>query len=120
MKEFEEVLCHDAEIVEILIERSEPGIKDQVIIEAFSNNLNYRLVFEECYKVSLDLNMGVIAPESILSAKISKGSKELSSLKEKWKLHGVDLSKLKEFKINTNSTNSDIIIFAKKCEIFQK
>ncbi|MBT3980879.1 MAG: hypothetical protein HOE90_05955 [Bacteriovoracaceae bacterium] len=114
MKSFNDYDWHDSEILQIKINRESPGTKDIIeILIKWPNDERNIIVFEDCYKASLDLYMGIIAPEAILEAEVIDCSDQLKEIKLEWEKLGVDLTNLKEFYINTNSSNSNLKIFAK-------
>jgi len=111
--EFEELEWHDAEILSVVIDRSNPGENDAVRLSIRWSNGNYSaVVFSECYAFKASMNFGVIASESILSAIVVGDRKDLQELKEQWRNAGVDLEGLKCYQIDTNTTASTLLIDA--------
>ncbi len=110
---FNDMQWHDAELLSIALDRSDPGNNDQVTLGIrWQNGEINKLVFEECYEFEAKMNFGVIALESILDASCSDDSQELRHIKEKWTNVGVDLANLNCFEIRTNSTSSILRIYA--------
>ena len=115
---FNELEWHDAELLDIYIDRSMAGNNDIVKLTIKQpNDIKVIAVFTDCYALNLNMNFGMIVLESILDANILTESKELSKIRNVWGKMGVNLEKLKCFEIETNSTNSLIQIFALNYEI---
>lgn len=109
---FNDLYWHDSVIENIFIDRSNPGNRDEVRIEVdwYDQPKSY-LIFEDVYFANLNLNFGVVAPESIRKAFIITDDNIITSLYEKMKgfwPHG-----LITYIIETNSTASEIKIVAK-------
>lgn len=111
--EFTDLPWHDANILGIFIDRQNPGEKDVVkFLMEWPEDKQLSLVeFHDCYSLAMNMNFGIVASESVLEAECFITSRELSILRNEWKVHNVDLTELKHFKITTNSTNSEINIF---------
>jgi hypothetical protein len=58
------------------------------------------------------LNFGVIAAETVMTVQELEDSDELKDVRDRWSRIGVDLSALKRFVIETNSTASTIEVYA--------
>jgi hypothetical protein len=114
--EFSQLPWHDAELLNIEIDRRNPGERDQVVVNVrWPNDEQSELVFSDCYELEAKMNFGVIAPESILDASLIDDSQELAEVRRKWAQAGVDLVELKCFEIKTNSTSSLLRIYALSC-----
>jgi hypothetical protein len=111
---FEDLPWHDAVILSIDIDRRRPGVADGVVLAMeWPDDRRSKIRFLECYAFDARLNFGVVAAETVRSA-IERGSTdELERIRDKWRSVSVDLSALKSFIIETNSTASTIIIFAR-------
>lgn len=110
---FDEMPWHDAELLNIAIDRQNPGENDQIIIDVcWPDGEKVTLIFRDCYGLEAKMNFGVLAPESILSASSTDASPEIGEIREKWRQIGVDLRQLKCFEIITNSTASILRIYA--------
>lgn len=111
---FNDLDWHDAKLVSILIDRSNPGERDTIIlqIEWPDSDVTSSLEFYECYALSANMNFGIVADESILKAECFMNSEELELIRTKWGKVGVALESLKCYRINTNSTNSLINIYS--------
>ncbi|MBN9378045.1 MAG: hypothetical protein BGO14_00980 [Chlamydiales bacterium 38-26] len=111
--EFNNLYWHDAILESFYLDRSNPGHQDTVklLIEWPEGKKTY-LEFFDCYELQMEMNFGIVANESILTAECITESEEIEDVREKWQKMGVDLKDLKCFFINTNSTNSILKIFA--------
>lgn len=111
--QFNSLPWHDANLLEINIYRRNPGNNDEIVIKIkWPNGNENEIFFSSCYLLNFQMNFGVIAEESILYAKCLEKNNIISDLKKKWKYFNVDLNGIKCFKIITNSTNSNINIYA--------
>lgn len=107
---FEDLNLHDSEILSIAVRYVEPGLRqvDVVLdyIEEYQPVRTSRKVlrFLECYKLVLDLNLDIVAPESILDGSIVEPSPVVEELHEKLKKVGGSVPRsLKHFRIRTSS-----------------
>ena len=115
---FTELPWHDAELLDITINRRNPGYNDQVIINVcWPNGHKKALVFDDCFELEAKMNFGIIAQENIFDASSIDESQKLTEIRKKWAQLGVKLKKLKCFEIRTNSTNSIIRIYALSCSL---
>jgi len=111
---FEELPWHDAVILEVEIDRTRPGAADEISLSMlWPDDRPSRIRFLECYALDARMNFGVIAAETVRSAIERDNTDELRRIRDKWRSIGVDLSALKSFTIETNSTASTITIFAR-------
>jgi hypothetical protein len=118
INEFNELQWHDAVIKNIRIDRSRPGINDIIeFLITWFDGTQSRLCFKDIYWVDLNMNFGIVAPESILRA-FSEGKENLivHELYTKWNgmIDDVDLY---YYEIETNSTRSKLRIIAETCWI---
>ncbi len=112
-KKFNELPWHDAELVNINIDRSDPGNSDDVnLIISWPNGNKSELIFHDCYALKTQLNFGVIAQETVRDAVCLDDSEQLTEIQNKWKKVGSELDTLKQYRIETNSTNSQIEIYS--------
>ena len=110
---FSDLPWHDATLLDIRIDRRVPGINDTVVLRVqWPDNTANTITFSNCYACETKLNFGINAQESILNAAVADDSPELIDIREKWAQIEVDLSDLQCFEIQTNSTNSQIRIYA--------
>jgi len=117
---FNDYNWHDAVIKNILINRNNPGILDEIIFDIeWLENEKINLVFEEVYWAAMNLNFGIVANETILNACVlDETDTDLINFYTKWKgmMNNV---KLNSFEINLNSTGGKIKIIAKEFRIKQ-
>ncbi len=112
--EFNKLNWHDAELKSVHIDRSDPGNKDQVVlIICWLNEKRSEVTFHDCYAFRGQMNFGIIAEETIRDAEYTESSEELNEIRKSWEKIGADLSDLGQYKIETNSTNSSLIIYAR-------
>lgn len=115
---FELLPWHDAELLNICIDRSDSGNNDIITLSIIWPDGQYNnIIFFDCYKFDAELNFGIIAKETIREAIILNESDRLNEIRNKWNKIGVNLSDLKCIKIDTNSTNSSLIIYSKGFKI---
>lgn len=112
--QFESFHWHDATLTKIVIDRSNPGRKDEIELHIiWPNGKKNKMIFKKVYFAKLDLNFGVIALESIADANIiSNEDIELISFKNIWRNHFEGIEQLTGFEITTNSTAGKIRIYA--------
>ncbi len=113
---FNEYYWHDATIKNIQIDRTNPGVKDIILLEIEwpENKEKSIFIFEDVYWASFNLNFGVVCDETILSAELINGEDEdLDNFNSKWKGAMSDV-KLNAYKIELNSTGSKLKIIAKR------
>ncbi len=111
---FNDLPWHDAILKNIEIDRRTPGEQDIIELLVAWPNYNYNSIVEffDCYAFTANMNFGVIACETIMTAECLYESEELKSIRDLWLKVNVDLQDLKHFKIITNSTNSVVNIFS--------
>ena len=108
---FEGIQWHDSEILSIKIDRSSPGYKDEIeILMITPNEEKFLLIFKECYKIKMNLNMGIITGENILDANWNN-EEEINRTISESKLSNYVKDRLKYFKIETNTTGGTIEIY---------
>ena len=111
--QFSSLPWHDAELLSLNIDRADPGNSDAVTIKVKWPDGNQNdVTFNDCYFLDAKMNFGVIAEESILDATCFQESQTITDIKEKWQPLGVVLDTISCYRITTNSTNSQIDIYA--------
>ena len=111
--EFNEYGWHDANLLALSIDRSDPGNLDEVTLKIeWPDGDIERLVFFDCWEFEAQMNFGILANESILSAGCVTDSERLSKIRSRWQASGAQLSDLKCFEIRLNSTGSILRIYA--------
>lgn len=111
---FNDFYWHDSIIQEIIIDRSNPGYVDEIKIKIeFGNEEVSRIiVFENVYKATLDLNMGVVALESVYDAEEIDDDDDIRKLRIIFKGMFEHVA-FKAYIIKTSSTGGTIKIIAK-------
>jgi hypothetical protein len=110
---FCELQWHDAVISKIEIDRRRPGERDEVVVTIlWPDEQSSRIRFFECYAMKAELNFGVVAAETVKMVQELEDSDGLKNVRDRWSQIGVDLSALKCFVIETNSTASTIEVYA--------
>ena len=118
---FDDMVWHDAVLLSLSVDRSRPGVHDEVALEILDpEDRCFDLRFTDCYEAHFFLNFGVIAEETIRDATRTTESESLDRLRSEWGRGGVDLSDVEQFEIETNSTGSVIRILAKSCTVTAK
>lgn len=112
-EEFNHMPWHDAELKEIIIDRSQRD-SIRILIRWPEEYGAQQIVIEffDCYAFQANMHFGIVPPDFISDAECIVQSKELDGIKKIWDKMGLDLSKLHCYRINTNSTNSTIEIFS--------
>ncbi|MFI0436063.1 MAG: hypothetical protein ACH350_10155 [Parachlamydiaceae bacterium] len=111
---FNDLSWHDANLQFISIDRQKPGEQDviKLLIDWPDNAGSSSIEFYDCYALTMNMNFGIVASESISTAECFTNSIELDFIRKEWSKVGVDLENLKFFKFTTNSTNNTIHIFS--------
>ena len=117
-KSFNELPWHDAELLEIFVDRRHAGERDDVRLRvAWPQGDEVTLLFRECYAMTAELNFGVIAEERIAGAALIEDDSALILIRERWKPLGVLLDQLRCYRIETASTSSVVKIYSKHFEV---
>jgi hypothetical protein len=115
---FEAMEWHDSVLLSLNIDRRTPGKRDEVVLVVeWLDGRKQKVSFTDCYALDAQMNFGVIAPESIRAARCIAASPKLAEMRQRWAALGVDLESLRCFEITTNSTASEICIYAKRYEV---
>ncbi len=111
--DFNSLPWHDATLLSISIDRSDPGHIDTVSLAVhWPNGSKNNVVFQDCYMLNARMNFGVVAAESILKGEHLDDDPEITAIKNRWEPLGVPLHNLSCYRIVTNSTNSQIHIYS--------
>jgi hypothetical protein len=115
---FSSLPWHDAELLELSVDRRNAGEHDEVRIRvAWPEGDEATLLFGDCYAMSAEMNFGIIAEEGIASAVMVEDDPGLISVRDRWRPLGVSLNALRCYRIETSSTASVLRIYAKRFEI---
>ena len=110
---------HDSVIKNIVIDRNNPGKKDEIAIEIVwdDNYERVNFVFEGVYWAKMDLNFGIVANENILQGYLLPNNDEdLINFYSLWK-GARDKIKLNVYEILLSSTGGRIKIIAKSFRV---
>jgi len=81
---FNELPWHDSVLESIFIDRSNPGENDSIRIEVeWSDGKHSSIIFHDCYAITADMNFGVIASETILTAECFTETEDTISMRKK-------------------------------------
>jgi hypothetical protein len=115
---FNDLPWHDATLMEILIDRRQAGVRDNVRLEVtWPDGQPGAVTFSDCYAMQADLNFGVVAEEQIASAVAIEDHVDVIGIRDRWSPLGVSLQGLRCYQLETSSTGSVIRIFAMRFEI---
>ncbi len=117
-EKFDDLPWHDSVLLNLEVDRNNPGESDIVkALIKWQDGSQNSIIFNDCYLLDIQMNFGIIAEESILSAACCDSDEKISSVKKKWSSLGVELDRLRCYKINTNSTNSTLKIYALSMDV---
>lgn len=109
---------HDAVLLTMKIDRRAPGDRDEVaLLVEWPDGRKRTVSFADCYALDAQMNFGVIAAESIRTAQCIEHSPRLAEIRRRWVALGVDLGALRCFEFTTNSTASEIRVYATRFEL---
>jgi hypothetical protein len=115
---FDLLAWHDAQLLAICIDRTNPGKNDTIKIKVrWPSGIINTVVFSNCYRLDVNMNFGIIAEETIAEAYIISSTKCMEEIKLKWNKLGIVLDALVCYRFVTNSTNSLIEIYATELEV---
>lgn len=115
---FEALEWHDAVLLSLNIDRRIPGECDEVVLLVeWPDGRKQKIRFTDCYALDAQMNFGVMAPESIRAARCIADAPKLADMRQRWKALGIELEDLRCFEITTNSTASEIRVYAKRFEV---
>lgn len=116
--EFQNLPWHDAEIRSILIDRENAGGQDTLRLSMrWPDETESEVIFSDCYALNAMMNFGITSPESVLSAVVFYSRDDVEDVRKKWFNVGVDLADLKCFQLETSSTASKILIYARRFSV---
>src|ERR1700733_10343480 len=93
---FNDFSWHDAELEFVNIDRKKPGEQDTVSFSIIWPEGNRSIIeFFDCYALQMNMNFGIVATETILSAECITDSEEIDCIRNKWSKGGVNLDNLK-------------------------
>lgn len=112
-QEFDSLPWHDAVLLGINIDRSNPGNLDAIILEVrWPDETKSKIIFNDCYYFEAKMNFGIVSEESILKSECFIESPIVNDIKKKWRHSGASFEHLNCYQVLTNSTNSSLTICA--------
>jgi len=104
---FDELPWHYATLVDVLIDRRVPGHDDRIVLAIdWPGGSRESIEFHECWMFDAYMDFGIIVPEHVRSASALDSDDGLERLRQTWSKSGVQMPRLKCFKIEMNSTAS--------------
>ena len=114
MTTFDMLPWHDAVLLGVRLDRRASRRKDEVVLEVeWPDGVQEEVRILDAYHADLSLNFGVVGGETIRQGNVSDTGRELDAVRQKWLRLGVDLGDLRVFRVTTNSTASEIRVFAR-------
>jgi hypothetical protein len=118
--DFDSLPWHDAELLEMLVDRRNAGECDEVRLRVvWPQSDKALLIFRNCYAMTVDMCFGIVATERIGCASLVKDDPGLTSIRVRWMSLGVPLESLGCYRIQMSSTGSVIQIYATQFEAVQ-
>ncbi len=112
--QFEQLWWHDATLLELKIDRRQPGEVDEVVVLIeWPDDRKSVIRFLDCFGMIANLNFGIVASESVLTASESEEFGPFKDRCDRWLKSGGALPNLKMFTIETNSTGGLLHILAR-------
>jgi hypothetical protein len=111
---------HDAELLTINVDRTNPGIHDRIeLFVSLESRGRARLTFDNVYYSLFNMNFGVVVEnETIYSIRMLDSSdKELNETVSKWNMLYSKIESIQGLEFITNSTNSRIVVIAENVEV---
>jgi len=113
--EFASMPWHDAQLLEIRLNRRNPGKRDDVeFIVRWLDDTVSRLILCRCRTMKAALNFGIICNEAIDEAYEVLRSPMVEAVVQKWRQMKIELSGLRHFRICTSSTGGTIDVIAER------
>jgi len=118
IESFDSLPWHDAELLELTIDRRNPGVRDEVRLQViWPDGGRATLLFRDCYAVTAEMNFGIIGEERIASASLIEDDPSLTSIRNRWRPLGVSLNMLRCYRLEMSSTSSLLRIYAERFEV---
>ncbi|MBZ4421418.1 hypothetical protein [Myxococcus sp. RHSTA-1-4] len=109
---------HDALLLSLNIDRRTPGERDEVVLLVeWPDGRKQKVRFMDCYALDSQMNFGVVAPESIRTARCLADTPKLADMRHRWRALGIELEDLRCFEFTTNSTASEVRVYARRFEV---
>lgn len=116
---FEDFYWHDAVIKNIVINRSNPGVTDEITLEIVwpHNSERIYFVFENVYWAKMNLNFGIIADENIYQGyHLPTNDSDLIQFYSQWNGLMDDIT-LNVYEIELSSTGGRIKIISQRFRV---
>lgn len=117
LKEFE-TICHDAKVLGFEVATCQDHF-DTIIVTIESTEFlkvyeseKVKVIFKDCYKAQMDLQMWIVGIDTLRSFEIVKDSSLLPD-----ESTCIGASQFKHYRLNLNTSNSTIEIVAKAVEV---
>ncbi len=115
---FDALEWHDSVLLRLNIDRRAPGERDEIVLVVeWPDGRVQSVRFTDCYALNAQMNFGVMAPESIRTARCIADAPALAEMRQRWMALGIELDDLRCFEITTNSTASELRIYAMRFEV---
>lgn len=119
MNDIDKFNWHDSLVEKIEIDRSNPGYTDRIDFNINSQRKKYLLRFDDVFWAEFNMNFGIIAQETIYDFNVLDFKNQYLE-KLLFKIGDyVFKEELVTYKIEFNSTGSEIIIISKKINILK-
>jgi hypothetical protein len=104
---------HDANLLSVFIDRSNPGETDRIeLLIEWNDETRSTVIFCDCYLFQCTMNFNIVAKESILAFDIFFDDPTLTDLKSEWASFGERVESLRCHVIETSSTASVLKIYS--------
>lgn len=111
---FEDLPWHDATLLELRVDRRRPGHVDEVTLSMrWPRGARSTIRFVECFKLIANMNFNMDVDECVLTATESDDDEALRQQREIWSTSGANVTSLKVFRIELNSTGGAITVVAR-------
>ena len=112
--QFEQLWWHDALLLELKVDRRQPGELDEVVVLIeWPDDRKSAIRFLDCFGMIANLCFEIVAPEPILTASETEDVGPFKVQHDMWAKARMVRPNLKLFTIETNSTASLIHILAR-------
>lgn len=116
--DFDSLPWHDAQLLLISIDRTEAGNRDEICVRVRWPDMTIStVIFLDVYVLRSEMNFGVVALESVLSADVVAEREDIAQIRNRWAPLGIPLEDLKCYEIETNSTASKLRIYARAFKV---
>lgn len=115
---FYELHWHDAELLEVKVDRRNPGENDIVQLRVlWPNGDENSVIFGECMEFHASMNFNFVGAEPILDATVHYASEDLTRIKKLWQDSGANFDTLRCYEIEMNTSASILKIYAREFSV---